>query len=186
MKDFESLKELILQSVSLGDLMKREGLITGELDEEQFSCKFHGVDRKKSARYYRLTDTSYCWVCKEKLDLISYIKKQEGLSFGGAINHIIKEYRIDTSVLPEATEEHVKALEKRTVPKIDNRKLAVAKIHMAITAVRDEVEQPIYTKFVYAYMMLKYAIPDEKFEEQFANLKAGMLRVFKRLKEKKV
>jgi len=186
MKDLESLKELILQNVSLGNLMKREGLITGELDEEQFSCKFHGVDRKKSARYYRQTDTSYCWVCKEKLDFISYIRKQEGLSFSGAINHIVKEYRIDISVLPEATEEHVKILTKKVIPKIDNRKLAIAKIYMAITAVRDEVEQSIYTKFVYAYMMLKYAISDEKFEEQFAKLKASMLRVFKRLKEKKV
>lgn len=185
MKDLESLKELVLQHVSLGGMMKQAGLITGELDEEQFACKFHGVDRKKSARYYRQTDTSYCWVCKERLDAISYIGKQEGLSFGGTVNHIIKEYRIDVSVLPEATEEHVKKLEKRTVPNIDNKKLALAKIKMAITTVKNEVEQLTYTKFVYAYMMLKYSVPDEKFEEQYANIKAGMLRVFKRLKEKK-
>lgn len=181
MKDIESLKGLIKQHVSLGELLKNDGRITNSQEEEQFGCNFHGVDRKKSARYYRVTDTAYCWVCKERWDAISYIRKKEGMSFGEAINHIIKVYDIDVSVLPEATEEHVRRIQQRTEPKVDNKKLALEKISQAITVVRENVDFPTYAKMVYAYMVLKYAVPDEQFLEQCTKLKKGMLRVFERL-----
>lgn len=182
MKDVESLKELIKQHVSLGELLRIDGRITNTLEEEQFGCTFHGVDRKKSARYYRATDTAYCWVCKERWDAISYIRRKEGMGFGETLNHIIKEYAIDVSVLPEATEEHVRKIQQKTVPKIDNKKLTLEKVSQAITVIRDDVDLPTYAKMVYSYMVLKYAVPEEKFQENCTKLKNGMLRVFERLK----
>ncbi len=182
MKDINAVKELIKQHVTLGELLKKDGRITYSLDEEQWGCNFHGVDRKKSARYYRTTDTAYCWVCKEKWDVISYIRKREDMGFNEAINYLIKSYNIDISVLPEATEEHVKQIQKITLPKVDNKKLALEKFSQAIRVTRDDVDFPTYTKLVYAYMNLKYAVPEEKFLEQSARLKSGMLRVFERVK----
>lgn len=182
MKDIESIKNLIKEHISLGELLKIDGRITNLLEEEQFSCPFHGVDRKKSSRYYRATDTAYCWVCKEKWDAISYIQKKEGTGYTETLNRILKEYQIDISALPEATEEHVKKLQEKTVPKVDNRKLALESIYQAIVIVRDEIDPNIYHKFVYAYMILKYVIPDEKFSEQFAIVKNGIKKVFEKLK----
>lgn len=184
MKDIESLKELIKQHVSLGELLRIDGRITNTLEEEQFGCNFHGIDRKKSARYYRVTDSAYCWVCKERWDSISYICKKQGIGFGEAINHIVKDYNIDVSVLPEATEEHIRKIQRVTESKVDNKKLALEKINQAIIVVRGDVDLPTYAKIVYAYMILKYAVPEEQFLEQCAKLKSGMLRVFERLNKK--
>ena len=181
MKDLDSLKDLIKQHVSLGELLRIDGKITNAQDEEQFACTFHGADRKKSARYYRTTDTAYCWVCKEKWDVISYVRRREDMGFGEAVNHLVREYSIDTSVLPEATEEHVKKIQKITQPKVDNKKLALEKFSQAIRAVRDDVDFPTYVKMVYAFMNLKYCVPEEKFLEQSEHLKKGMLRVFERV-----
>jgi len=183
MKDLDSLKELIKQHVSLGEMLRIDGRITGLIEEEQFACNFHGVDRKKSSRYYRATDTSYCWVCKEKLDAISYVRKKEGMSFGEAINRIVRDYAIDTSGLPEATEAHVKKLQEVVIPKIDNKKIVLEKMRLAITAVRYEVELATYTKFVYVFMVLKYSVPEDQFTEQYTKFKNSMLRVFERLRK---
>lgn len=182
MKDIESVKALIYEHVSLGELLRIDGRITNAQEEEQFACPFHGVDRKKSCRYYRATDTAYCWVCKERWDSISYIRKKEGMGFGETINHIVREYSIDLSSLPEATEEHVRKIQKITEPKVDNKKLALEKINQAIRIVRNDVDFPTYTRMAYAYMMLKYHVPEEKFQEQCVKLKDGMRRVFERLR----
>lgn len=182
MKDLESLKALIKEHVSLGELLKHDGRITNLIEEEQFSCPFHGVDRKKSSRYYRSTDTAYCWVCKEKWDAISYVRKKEGIGFGEVINRFIKEYSIDISQVPDVIEETVQKFKEKTVPKIDDRKLATERIKMAILASKEDVEPEIYAKFIYSYMMLKYVVTDEKFQEQFTKLKDGMLRVFERIR----
>lgn len=182
MKDIDSLKELIIQTVSLGELLRIDGKITNSLDEEQYACTFHGKDQKKSARYYKITESAYCWVCKERWDVISYICRREGMGFSEAINYLIREYSIDISVLPEATEEHVRKIQKVHTPKVDNKKLALEKFSQAIRVVRENVDLPTYSKMVYAFMMLKYAVPDEKFSEQSTNLRNGMLRVFERIK----
>lgn len=184
MKDLESLKTIIKEHVSLGDLLKQDGRITNLLDEEQFSCKFHGMDMKKSARYYRNTDKCYCWVCKKALDVISYVQQRDGLTFNEAIKFFINEYHIDISHLPESTEENIKRTRNIIKSKVDNRKLIIEKLKQAILSVREEIEYPTYLKFVYSYMLLNYVIPEEKFEEQYKKLKGGMLKVFNKMNEK--
>jgi hypothetical protein len=182
MKDIESVKGLIKEQVSLGEMLRLDGRITNSQEEEQFSCPFHGADRKKSSRYYKATDTAYCWVCKEKWDAISYVRKKEGIGFGEAISRIVKDYSLDLSKLPEATEEHVRKLQVRVEPKVDERKMSLERLRMAILAARDDIDLNVYAKFVYAYMMLKYVIPDDKFKVQYVKLKDGMLRVFEKIR----
>jgi len=178
MKDLSSLIEHIKNNVSLRDMLVAKNRIRGGLSEEQFSCPFHGADRKKSARYYKHTDTAYCWVCKEKWDVISYTQKDEEMSFAQAINYLIREYRIDISKLPDAPEAEAERIKAKDVIKIDARKLSVEKLSQAIQAVREEIPAATYDKFVYTYMMLKYVVPDEKFQETYNKFKEAMLRVF--------
>jgi hypothetical protein len=185
MKDLQDIKDLIKENVSLGDMFKTDGFITGLLEEEQLSCPFHGADRKKSARYYRETDTSYCWVCKEKLDVISYIQKKEGFSFNDAIKYLIKTYRIDISRLPEVSENNIKKIKERTIPKRDNRKYNLDKIKQAIMLTKDDIKYETFLKFIYLYMMLKYVVPEDKFDEQYETMRSGMKRVFDKIKKDK-
>ena len=185
MKDIEDIKSLIKSQVSLGDMLKTDGFITGFTDEEQLSCPFHGADRKKSARYYRETDTSYCWVCKERLDVISYVQKKEGMSFNQTISYLLKAYRIDISRLPDSSENNIESIKKRSVPKRDDRKYGLDKMKQAIMLTKDSIKNETFLKFVYLYMMLKYAVPEDKFNEQFDTLRAGMKRVFDNMKNKK-
>ena len=161
MKDIESLKALIQEHVTLGELMKADGKILYATDEEQYACTFHGVDNKKSARYYRETDSAYCWVCKERLDVFSYTAKKEGISFGAAMRQLIQEYRVDTSKIPDVIEANTKKLETKHAPKLDNKALALERMKQAIQTVRDEVPDGVYDRFVYSFMAVQYLVPEE-------------------------
>lgn len=183
MKDLESVKELIRQHVTLEELLRHRNLIVGGMDEEQFSCVFHGADRKKSARYYRETDTAYCWVCKEKWDLFAFTAKIEGMSFSQVLQHYLKLYRIDISKLPESMEATIqRKIQARKTPALDKKKKDIENIKSAILISRGKVEPEIYDKFVFSYMMLKFAVPDEQFDRSYTELREAMLRVFSRIK----
>lgn len=178
MKDTESLTALIKEHVKLGEILKEKKRITNAISEEQFSCLFHGVDRKKSARYYRDTDTAYCWVCKEKWDVISFVRKMEGLGFYETLSFLIKLYDIDTSKLPDAPEAALQKLKEKPVARVNNRKLSIEKLKQAILTVKDDMPAGTYDKFVYSYMMLRYLVSDEKFSESFSKFREAVLRVF--------
>jgi DNA primase len=180
MKDLASVIELVKGQVLLRDILTARGSITGTLQEEQFSCVFHGVDRKKSSRYYRETDTAYCWVCKEKWDVISFVQRMEQMTFPQAINYLIKENRIDISKLPDAPEAEAQRIKNREIVKVDERKLSMEKMAQAIHAIHNEISFDTYTRFVYSFMMLKYVIPDDKFKETFDKFREAMVRVIKK------
>jgi len=180
MKDLTSIIELIKERVTLKEILVSKRCITGSLSEEQFSCLFHGADRKKSCRYYEETDTAYCWVCKDKWDVISFSQKLEEMTFPQTINYLIKTYRIDVSKLPDAPEAEIIRIKNREVVKVDDRKLKIEKISGVISSVRDELPTNTYTKLVYTFMMLKYAVSEDKFQKNFDQFKEAMLRVFKK------
>jgi DNA primase len=179
-KDLDSVIALVKERVSLREMLVSKGRISGSLSEEQFACMFHGVDRKKSCRYYKETDTAYCWVCKEKWDVISFCQRLEQMTFPQAINHLIKIHRIDTSKLPDAPEAEVMKIRNREVVKIDLRRFNLDKMSQAIQTVRTEIAPGTYEKFVYTYMVLKYIVPEEKFKEMYDKFREAMLRVFRK------
>lgn len=177
MKDLDSLKGLILENIKLGEILRNKDLITYSIDEEQFSCPFHGFDRRKSARYYKETDTAYCWVCTKKWDLFSWVAQEEEISFSEALNLLVKKFKIDISKLPDELEAKQKNHYKRTQSRSDPRKLNTEKISQAIHAIKNEVPFERYKKMTYAYMVLKYMSSDEKFPSAFEKLREAILRV---------
>lgn len=179
MKDLSILKETILSNVHLGDVLKSRRIIHSVDHEEQFSCPFHGADKKKSARYYNDTDTAYCWVCKEKWDLFSFIAKQENVNFVQALNIIINRYNIDISKVPESTEGAVKRIIEKRKVSIDQKKIYLEKLKQAIYAIRDDISLDKYNKIVFAYFLLKYQTSDEDFENAVLSLKDAILKLIK-------
>jgi hypothetical protein len=177
MKEIIALKARIAEHVTLKDFLVNDGKITGSLSEEQYSCTFHGRDLKKSARYYRDTDSSYCWVCKRKWDIFSYLEQKEGLGFWQAINYLVKTYSIPIKDLPDSLEEsHKKRIEAPRV-KVSDVKLALEKLSGAIHLLRDLVPPERYEKMVFAFMLLKYATDEEKKPEGSETLRKAILKV---------
>jgi len=177
MKDFESLKRRIAEYVTLGDLLAAEGKIPVADMEEQYSCDFHGADRKKSARYYADTDSSYCWVCKRRWDLFSYVQQREAMTFWQAVSYLVRQYRIPTGDLPEAIEETRRRRIEAPAVKVDESALVVERLLQAIRMLRGRLEDEKYERIVFAYMLLRHATPEDKRREAAETLRGAVLRV---------
>ena len=184
MKDIEALKKTILSNIRLGNILQSRKIIHNSDHDEQLSCPFHGVDRKKSARYYYSTDTAYCWVCKEKWDLFSFIAKMEDVTFSQAINILVNRYNINISKVPEVAEGTVSRIKIRQQVSINQRKVSLEKLKQAIRTIRDEVPIDKYCKMTYAFAILKYLTPDTKFEDSALMLKNAILRLIKPFNQK--
>ena len=179
MKDLQSVKDEIKKHITLGEYLRASGLVSNAVGEEQFSCQFHGADNKKSARFYKDTDTAYCWVCKEKWDLYSYVGRAQTMSFKECLEYLIKTYRVDISHLPEATQAKVDKHHERKVVKIASRDRMIGKLQRAISALRDEIDFEKYKKLVYSFMVLEHMVHDESFEQTAQMLKEKTLKVIK-------
>lgn len=177
MKDFDSLKRRILEYVTLGDLLAADGKIPVANMEEQYSCSFHGADNKKSARYYSETDSSYCWVCKKRWDVFSYIEQREAMTFWQAVSYLVSTYRIPTDDLPDAIEETRRKRIEAPVVKVDHSALMVEKLSQAIKMLRGKLEDEKYERLVFGFMLLKHATPEEKRPEAAETLRQAVLRV---------
>lgn len=100
--------ENIHRSVSAFDVMLRHGVDISGGREEQFSCPFHGIDRRPSARIYPESPTSpshaWCFKCQERWDAIALWKKfnsMEEMPFGQVLGQIEKAYALEVPVFPE-------------------------------------------------------------------------------------
>jgi len=179
MKDIEALKKRILEHVTLCDMLVAADRISGSLSEEQYSCAFHGRDLKKSARYYKDTDSSYCWTCKRRWDLFSFVQQQEAMTFGQAVSHLVKVYNVPTKDLPDALEEAQKSRIKAPRVKVSNSKVTLETLSGAIRKLRGSIPDERYERMVFAFMLLRYATPEEKKAEGAEGLRAGILKVLK-------
>jgi hypothetical protein len=108
MKSLKKLKELILEKIDLTSVMLQYKVPfiydPRQVSEVQYRCPFHGDDNKPSARLYKNTKSTYCWVCHKSWDVVGFIQEKEELSFKGTLNFIIDRYRVDTSSIPDAPE----------------------------------------------------------------------------------
>lgn len=74
----------IHRNISAFDVLQRRGisLVSTSNREEQFSCPFHGADKKPSARIYpesaRSPSHAWCFVCQERWDAIQLWRKFNG------------------------------------------------------------------------------------------------------------
>lgn len=100
----------INSSVTVHDILRHGGVDlqqTGNDEEEQFSCPFHGADRKPSARVYPADAQSrshaWCFVCQERWDVITLWKKfhADTKSFTRVLTEIEREYGLTAPKMPE-------------------------------------------------------------------------------------
>ena len=122
MKPLNLLKNLIFEKVLLSDVLQDYHVEfmydLSKADEAQFRCPIHGKDNKPSARFYRATQSCYCWVCQKRWDVISFIGDKENLNFVESIKHIVDKYRLDTSGLPDLD---IDSIKPKIVPKEDQK-----------------------------------------------------------------
>lgn len=181
MKDLEKLKEHINKHITLGMLLRNDNKITYDLDEEQIHCPFHGVDNKKSARYYKDTDTAYCWVCKKKWDIFSFVSQKRGLNLKETINHLVEEYRIDISSVPEQMDVFIRDITGHQKVAVDRNKIFLIQLQDYINKLRNKIELDRYKKLVFSYMLIKYSVPDDKFIESCNKINEALTKIGKEI-----
>jgi len=88
------------QEADLGEMLSEWGysVVPDRMREQQFSCDLHGPDHKPSARYYGLSNSTYCWVCQKKRDAIEWVMEKEMVGFREAVEHL--EERCGLAPLP--------------------------------------------------------------------------------------
>lgn len=99
------------RNVSAFDVLQRRGvtLISTSGRAEQFSCPFHGVDRKPSARIYpesaRSPSHAWCFVCQERWDVIALWRKFNGdaddIPFTRTLTQIEQAYGLPKLEMPK-------------------------------------------------------------------------------------
>lgn len=90
--------ESIHEQVTVYDVLRQAGAElrqSGSDEEEQFSCPFHGMDRKPSARVYPEEGDNkshaWCYVCQERWDAISVWRKAFGSTEEGGFTRALLE-----------------------------------------------------------------------------------------------
>lgn len=97
----------INRRVTAHEVLRRGGVSIEGDDVEQFSCPFHGVDTKPSARVYpsdaRSPSHAWCFVCQERWDVIALWKKFHpgDKSFSRVIKEIESAFGIAASEMPK-------------------------------------------------------------------------------------
>jgi len=178
MKDPRKLKELVLEKIDFGQVLLDYDVHfvydPTRAEEAQLRCPFHGDDRKPSARYYRETQSMFCWVCKKRWDLIEFIVDRENASFMQALKLLVKKYNVDTSSIPDSpefTQEKVKrssnedfermmygSTELPEIGDLSNQKAEVSAIGKNIREFRGKISFKKYSALSGAYCMIMYSV----------------------------
>ena len=104
---YQQRVEGIHRKVSAYDVLRRNGVQLDGSDgrELQFSCTFHGVDRKPSARVYpesaRGPSHAWCYVCQERWDAISLWMKFHNVTFSQALAELERSYGVSPPPMPD-------------------------------------------------------------------------------------
>lgn len=155
MKDSAKVKELILQTVDFSTVLmqyKVQFIFDPRgASEVQMHCPFHGVDRKPSARYYRATQSMFCWKCHKRWNVISFIMEKEGFNFGEALRYIVSRFGIDLSGISDEPE---MKLEKVTT---SENSVKMITIENALHGLRGKIPFEKFRALCTALTMARYA-----------------------------
>lgn len=155
MKDPIKLKSLILEQVDLAEVMLSYGVQFAfnprHAAEVQFRCPFHGKDQNPSARLYRNTQSCFCWFCKKKWDVVSFIQDKEGYGFLNALKFIVERYRVDTSSIPEDPE-----IKLDPPPEVSNDDVNLTCIRRRLQELRGIIPLEKYRTLAYTYQMIGF------------------------------
>lgn len=83
------MKDEILNYVSMQDVLDKYGI---ETRNYMFSCPFHGIDKKPSAKAYK--NSFYCFSCNQTGDIIEFVEKLFNLSFKEAMQKINIDFNL--------------------------------------------------------------------------------------------
>lgn len=105
----------IHQSVTTYDVLRRGGVELrhqGDDREEQFSCPFHGQDRRPSARVFpesaRSPSHAWCYVCQERWDAITLWRKFNGMGEDAKFSQVLASLERAFNVqVPRLSEEAI-------------------------------------------------------------------------------
>lgn len=130
---FRQRTAAVHERIGAYEVLRLHGVSLQQSDEEreeQFSCPFHGADRKPSARIYPTREGSpshvWCFVCQETgWDAIGLWRKFNNLSFGQALRRLERELGLET---PEAPGDEWEA------PKVDTDKQRFEKTYVVCEA----------------------------------------------------
>jgi DNA primase len=135
MKNPEKLRELILKEVDMARVMQDYGVDfvynPHLVDEAQLRCPFHGEDNKPSARFYKATQSMFCWVCYKRWNVIQFVMEREQIYYTRALLFIIDKYKLDTSSISDEPE--LKA------PKFSNGAVAMSESTIETKLIRKKI-----------------------------------------------
>ena len=155
MKNPEKLKELILEKIDLGKVLMDydvDFVYNPEyVEQAQLRCPFHGSDNKPSARFYRDTQSMFCWVCRKRWNVIQFIMEKEQFYYKSALLFIVNKYQLDVSVIPDDPE--FKS-EKRVL--ITNIGINTISAKQNIEKLRGKILFERYRALCTAYYMITY------------------------------
>lgn len=166
MKDPQKLKDIVSEKIDFAQVLLdyNVGFVYDprRVDEAQLRCPFHGPDKKPSARFYKSTQSLFCWVCRKRWDAIAFIMDKENMSFLQAIRFLINKYKIDISSIPDNPEF---TLSKSSPSTIDSYETFIAGnqsnidlklIKKKIRSFRGKLSFKKYNALSTAYHMLDY------------------------------
>jgi hypothetical protein len=118
MKDLQKLKDFVLEKIDFTKVLLDYNVDfmydPRKFDETQLRCPFHGKDNKPSARFYRETQSLFCWVCYKRWDVVAFVMEKENINFSYALKFLIKRYKLDVSSIPDEPEFKASKLEPVT------------------------------------------------------------------------
>lgn len=113
-KYWDKRVEKVKENAPVDEVLEHYNISLRREDTEvQFPCPLHGdgKDKRKSARYYPRTNSTYCWACKKARDPIEWVrdyeKKRKGnpLEFHEALQQLEQRFDISPPPPPEDTKD---------------------------------------------------------------------------------
>ncbi len=83
------MKDEILNYVTMENILDKYGI---EHRNNMFSCPFHGVDKRPSAKMYK--NSYYCFACNSAGDTIRFVENLFNLSFKDAMQKINMDFNL--------------------------------------------------------------------------------------------
>jgi len=175
--------ENIHNQVSAADVLSHHGIALRKHgnQEEQFSCPFHGADKKPSARYYPQNKNGlsgvWCFVCREQWDAIGLWKKFNGeTKFSELLFHIEKAFGITP---PES---HIPSMEDEYDPLQEEVESLFETCESRLQKERDQFDMKTHLKLGSILDQLRYAV--ERGALPLGEAKVCLERVLSKIGEK--
>ena len=113
-----------------------------------FACPFHGQDNRPSAMFYEESNSTWCFKCQDRLDIIGWEMKAQGLRFASAVSYVERAYGVpglDIILDDEAVEDEFDV----SVPAVDNAEgmaMVIQSFQRNLLGLRDSLDMHTYLR----------------------------------------